>query len=677
MAVFMFSLFLCFDKIAFTNSSDVTKDKCPYNTFIKLLEQCRILSNWRLNDHQVKRRSSFMSKASDVPLLDERRKCWTARDQFFACLDANKDDEKLCKSLKDVFEASCRRTWRRRMFVLALRRLVVDLRWFRRFEIEKQFTGRLLKFCSTSTDMDQVLRTDSKSKALYQTIHSYIVHNDIVSNDDWYCFRTMLLESSDKQNTVDCAVFRVLEENCYFELGVSYISYLFDTGLDNPVTIKQAVHLLEQCFLKDFEHFHSGVAIQLLEHILVMEKSFPNFFTYQKAIVLCMCGHFHQCLSMWSSVLDCPTKRRLISTLFIAACRYSNVDSIWSMRMKSPYTLSASCHMEMSKYLKEQLQQNGEWRSLRELAHYVIFYGEKIKWSVDCGIVTDSGCCSCCSSPLKQLTLSDEDFNSMKDELVKRIVIGDSVYRQTSPEEYYRFRQTNDDAFVIVAAVSSGKHCYMVSNDQLNTHCHKLNPPQRDYFLLWRRMRQILSEQAEPNAPRHRTLQRTEIEKRMMSGDSEEQKPKWLRVMDLQTPVRFSETVQSALDSVADPEDPFNKPDFCAISYINHLFPSEPSLAHVGQVMADVQRQIDQVDQEISDILEKQSVAQLDSEALLEQTKQAMRELFGRIMDIKRQTDMSETTVKEITRDIRQLDLAKKNLTASITTLNHLHMLVS
>ncbi|OUC46796.1 hypothetical protein D917_01553, partial [Trichinella nativa] len=138
-----------------------------------------------------------------------------------------------------------------------------------------------------------------------------------------------------------------------------------------------------------------------------------------------------------------------------------------------------------------------------------------------------------------------------------------------------------------------------------------------------------------------------------------------------------SETVQSALDSVADPEDPFNKPDFCAISYINHLFPSEPSLGHVGQVMADVQRQIDQVDQEISDILEKQSVAQLDSEALLEQTKQAMRELFGRIMDIKRQTDMSETTVKEITRDIRQLDLAKKNLTASITTLNHLHMLVS
>lgn len=33
--------------------------------------------------------------------------------------------------------------------------------------------------------------------------------------------------------------------------------------------------------------------------------------------------------------------------------------------------------------------------------------------------------------------------------------------------------------------------------------------------------------------------------------------------------------------------------------------------------------------------------------------------------------------MKGITRDIKQLDCAKKNLTSAITTLNHLHMLVS
>jgi prefoldin subunit 5 len=46
------------------------------------------------------------------------------------------------------------------------------------------------------------------------------------------------------------------------------------------------------------------------------------------------------------------------------------------------------------------------------------------------------------------------------------------------------------------------------------------------------------------------------------------------------------------------------------------------------------------------------------------------------IADIKAKAEQSEKMVKEITRDIKQLDCAKRNLTAAITTLNHLHMLV-
>jgi hypothetical protein len=44
--------------------------------------------------------------------------------------------------------------------------------------------------------------------------------------------------------------------------------------------------------------------------------------------------------------------------------------------------------------------------------------------------------------------------------------------------------------------------------------------------------------------------------------------------------------------------------------------------------------------------------------------------------EIKDKADKSEEVVKEITRDIKQLDIAKKNLTTSITTLNHLQMLI-
>jgi hypothetical protein len=58
------------------------------------------------------------------------------------------------------------------------------------------------------------------------------------------------------------------------------------------------------------------------------------------------------------------------------------------------------------------------------------------------------------------------------------------------------------------------------------------------------------------------------------------------------------------------------------------------------------------------------------------QAQAGMEELFGRIKEIKQKAELSEMMVQEITRDIKSLDNAKKNLTGSITTLNHLKMLV-
>ncbi|KAL1284376.1 Mitochondrial ribonuclease P catalytic subunit [Trichinella pseudospiralis] len=454
------------------------------------------------------------------------------------------------------------------MFILTLRRLAVHLGCFRRrFEIQKQFTCYLLKFYSASTGMDPVLRTDTKSKALYQTIHSYIAHNDIVSYGDWHRFRTMLLQSSDKQNTVDCAVLKAW-------------------------TIQLPLNM--------------QVAKQLLDHILVMEESFPKFFTYQRAIVLCLSGDFDELSSMWSSVLDNSTKCRLMSTVFIAACRYRCINWIWSLKMKCPFTLSALCHVEMANYLKEMVFSSDELSSKCAFDKYVDFYHQsqcftfdesavesfknyfasftEIEWTVDCGIVTEKFCCSCCGNALKQLALSDEEFKLLKDDVIRGIVFGKDLYRQTTPEEFVRFQQflnkngpfdvvvdgcnvaylggpassdvqirritrlvrvlrfelnfknilvvgrehfmrfapdslrtmaklfsvsdlTTDDVYVIAAAMNSGKHCYIVTNDMLQTHCHKLMVLNQAYFYRWRDMRQIFSDQTEPKCPRHKMLQ--------------------------------------------------------------------------------------------------------------------------------------------------------------------------
>ncbi|KRY96965.1 hypothetical protein T11_8456, partial [Trichinella zimbabwensis] len=120
-----------------------------------------------------------------------------------------------------------------------------------------------------------------------------------------------------------------------------------------------------------------------LDHILVMEKSFPNFFTNQKAIVLCLCGDFDKFSSMWSNVLDGPTKCRLMSTIFIAACRYRCIGWIWPLTMKCPFTLSASCHVEMAKYLVKTIFKEGESASIRALDSYVDFYEQSQCFTFD------------------------------------------------------------------------------------------------------------------------------------------------------------------------------------------------------------------------------------------------------------------------------------------------------
>ncbi|XP_061537927.1 vacuolar protein sorting-associated protein 53 homolog isoform X3 [Phycodurus eques] len=106
---------------------------------------------------------------------------------------------------------------------------------------------------------------------------------------------------------------------------------------------------------------------------------------------------------------------------------------------------------------------------------------------------------------------------------------------------------------------------------------------------------------------------------------------------DLEAILHLTPEVQLAIEQVFPSQDPLDKVDFNAVEYINTLFPTEQAL---------------------------------------EEAQIAIQQLFGKIKDIKDKAEKSEQMVKEITRDIKQLDHAKRHLTTSITTLNHLHMLV-
>uniref|UniRef100_A0A915IDW9 Vps53 N-terminal domain-containing protein n=1 Tax=Romanomermis culicivorax TaxID=13658 RepID=A0A915IDW9_ROMCU len=139
----------------------------------------------------------------------------------------------------------------------------------------------------------------------------------------------------------------------------------------------------------------------------------------------------------------------------------------------------------------------------------------------------------------------------------------------------------------------------------------------------------------------------------------------------------FPDIVEKAMAGIINDEDPFAQADFDVTSYVNQLFPTEQSLGSIDDVMTRLKSEVQNVDSEIADIVQCQSTASLDGQKAVFDAKAAIQDLFSQVREIKAKTEMSESMVKEITRDIKQLDIAKKNLTSSITTLNHLHMLLS
>ncbi|KAL1129412.1 hypothetical protein AAG570_013939 [Ranatra chinensis] len=142
-------------------------------------------------------------------------------------------------------------------------------------------------------------------------------------------------------------------------------------------------------------------------------------------------------------------------------------------------------------------------------------------------------------------------------------------------------------------------------------------------------------------------------------------------------PINFPTEVQNAIDQVIPSTDPLDRPDFNVVDHINSLFPTEQSLSNLDEEVSKMECKIRNIDDEIRSVVRGQTNVGQDGKAALEEAHRVIRQLFTQITDIKLKAEQSEETVREITRDIKQLDCAKRNLTAAITTLNHLHMLVA
>jgi chromosome segregation ATPase len=138
----------------------------------------------------------------------------------------------------------------------------------------------------------------------------------------------------------------------------------------------------------------------------------------------------------------------------------------------------------------------------------------------------------------------------------------------------------------------------------------------------------------------------------------------------------LSAEVQSTIEQVLSSDDPLDRPDFNLISYVNSVFPNEQSLSNIDDVLLNMKRKIQQLDEEIRGVVREQNEVESDGKLALQNATQVIRQLTKQIAEIKQNSRESERMVNDITGDIKQLDNAKRNLTSSIVMLNNLHILV-
>ncbi|KAI7862352.1 Vps53-like protein [Spinellus fusiger] len=122
---------------------------------------------------------------------------------------------------------------------------------------------------------------------------------------------------------------------------------------------------------------------------------------------------------------------------------------------------------------------------------------------------------------------------------------------------------------------------------------------------------------------------------------------------------------------------PLDSPQFDPTDYMNKLFPNEQSLASIDTVIHKIEYKMTDTSLEAERLTNAQSELGNTGAKELGKAKEAIKELFQKIQDIKAKAAQSETMVHAITQDVKSLDYAKRHLTHSVTALKRLQMLVT
>ncbi|KAK8798110.1 hypothetical protein WA171_005635 [Blastocystis sp. BT1] len=135
--------------------------------------------------------------------------------------------------------------------------------------------------------------------------------------------------------------------------------------------------------------------------------------------------------------------------------------------------------------------------------------------------------------------------------------------------------------------------------------------------------------------------------------------------------------VDEALQSIYQSTDPLDAPDFDPVVFINEQFPDEEAMTRLNSYSEELAEQIQGLEDQILQTVREQSQVGRSAEADINEAKQTISDLFGRIVEIKEKAVHSEELVQVICKNISKLDTAKRNLTESLNALARLQMFIS
>ncbi|KAF8134453.1 Vps53-like protein [Boletus edulis] len=150
------------------------------------------------------------------------------------------------------------------------------------------------------------------------------------------------------------------------------------------------------------------------------------------------------------------------------------------------------------------------------------------------------------------------------------------------------------------------------------------------------------------------------------------------RQEDVQLPQELVLAIQRVLErNPEESDDPLDdlSSNFSPVDILNQLFPDEASLARLDSVQAKLAQDARELQAEIDAL---QDALKRDQDpGRMQLIQEMISDLLGQMSRIREKASESEAVVRNITKDIQALDLAKKNIMLSMTTLKRLQMLVN